>query len=433
MRKTVRWTKVASALFLLLVVILGAEDALPISDPVERTARPYVFDLVSWEAGAALGRVPQLAGWFWSLGATADAEAEERQVLDYFVLARAIREAESNLRRLQASGGSTTAVAAAQSRLDGLHSRREGMEAGVEALISRHAAEELRGEGLTTGLGPFRPLFPPVEFELTRTPTVLVVSPRERIRLQHSIILRPNVSPQEVERIERTIEAQGLSTVVEPTGGFSTYPAMIPETAALDFALSTIVHEWLHAYLFFRPLGWNYFASNEMRSINETVADIAGNEIGSRLAGRYRRHLLPPSPPPAPAPESGQAPRQDAPPPFDFRKEMRETRLEADRLLAAGRIEEAEQYMEARRKVFVANGYIIRKLNQAYFAFHGTYGDSPASVSPIFGYLKSLRERSGSLSEFLRTVAQIKKYDDLLALVGVTGGGDGAAPTSRRQ
>ncbi len=48
-----------------------------------------------------------------------------------------------------------------------------------------------------------------------------------------------------------------------------------------------------------------------------------------------------------------------------------------DELLAAGKIEEAEAYMEARRQVFWDNGYAIRKLNQAYFAFYGAYADVP--------------------------------------------------------
>jgi len=55
---------------------------------------------------------------------------------------------------------------------------------------------------------------------------------------------------------------------------------------------------------------------------------------------------------------------------------MRETRIRVDKLLAQGRIEEAEAYMEERRQEFVAHGYYIRKLNQAYFAFHGAYADT---------------------------------------------------------
>ena len=56
---------------------------------------------------------------------------------------------------------------------------------------------------------------------------------------------------------------------------------------------------------------------------------------------------------------------------------MRITREHVDQLLAAGEIEEAEAYMEVRRHVFWDNGYMIRRINQAYFAFHGAYNDTP--------------------------------------------------------
>ncbi len=69
------------------------------------------------------------------------------------------------------------------------------------------------------------------------------------------------------------------------------------------------------------------------------------------------------------------------PPVFDFNAEMHVTRVRADELLAQGKIEEAEQYMEARRKVFWDNGYQIRVLNQAYFAFHGAYADVPGGAA----------------------------------------------------
>lgn len=404
-------SRIGLSLVAALLLVVGSVDALPITDPVERTARPYVFDLVSWEMREVLAAAPELVSrLLTSTGATL--EDEERRVAGYFLLAQQIRSAENRLRELEAGDRVPAGIATARDTLAVLQERRAALEDEAEALLRRHVGEELRREGLTVSLGPIQPVFPPLEFELTRTPTVLVVSPRHRIELQHSIILRPEVTSEQAERMERTIEAAGLSTIVEPTGGFSTYPAMIPETGTLDSTLSSIVHEWLHGYLFFRPLGWNYFGSNQMRSINETVADIGGNEIGARLVERYRRHL-PPSPS---APQQGLG-GTPVLPRFEFNKEMRETRLEADRLLAEGRIDDAERYMEERRKVFVANGYLFRKLNQAYFAFHGTYGGSPSSVSPIFGYLRTLREQSGSLREFLQTVSRIRTYDDLLTLV----------------
>jgi hypothetical protein len=70
--------------------------------------------------------------------------------------------------------------------------------------------------------------------------------------------------------------------------------------------------------------------------------------------------------------------------------------------------------MEKRRQLFVANGFLIRKINQAFFAFHGTYATSAASVSPIGDQVRQLRERSTSLEDFLRTVAQFGSYQELL-------------------
>ena len=98
---------------------------------------------------------------------------------------------------------------------------------------------------------------------------------------------------------------------------------------------------------------------------------------------------------------------------FDFGEEMRITRKNVDIFLAEGDIEKAENYMEARRRLFVLNGYNIRKLNQAYFAFHGIYGYDPASISPIYEDLKELRERSPSLKHFLDRTAAMTSYDDL--------------------
>jgi hypothetical protein len=96
---------------------------------------------------------------------------------------------------------------------------------------------------------------------------------------------------------------------------------------------------------------------------------------------------------------------------------MQQTRLRVDELLEQGDIEQAEAYMEERRLIFVEHGHNIRKLNQAYFAFHGTYADSPASVSPIHQQLTDLRQASGSLANFIHTVAALSTYDELLTIL----------------
>jgi predicted nucleic acid-binding Zn-ribbon protein len=92
---------------------------------------------------------------------------------------------------------------------------------------------------------------------------------------------------------------------------------------------------------------------------------------------------------------------------------MREIRRAVDNYLARGEITQAEEFMEQKRQYLVSMGYQIRKLNQAYFAFYGTYADSPTSISPIGVELKKLREQSASLKDFLDTVATMTSREDL--------------------
>ena len=98
-----------------------------------------------------------------------------------------------------------------------------------------------------------------------------------------------------------------------------------------------------------------------------------------------------------------------------LQSEMRGTRLKVDEMLADGRVEEAEAYMEERRRLFVENGYPIRKLNQAYFAFYGTYADLPAAISPIGDQVKQFRELVPELGEFIRVVSDISSYEEFLS------------------
>jgi hypothetical protein len=126
--------------------------------------------------------------------------------------------------------------------------------------------------------------------------------------------------------------------------------------------------------------------------MNETLASMVSKELGSIVCAKYYPQYVNGS---AQTPQSG----------FDFNCEMRETRKTVEQYLAQGEIEQAEKFMELKRQYLVSMGYNIRKLNQAYFAFHGTYADSPTSISPIGLELKELRSQSASLKDFLDTVA----------------------------
>ncbi|MBN2499961.1 MAG: hypothetical protein JXB38_04280, partial [Anaerolineales bacterium] len=114
-------------------------------------------------------------------------------------------------------------------------------------------------------------------------------------------------------------------------------------------------------------------------------------------------------------------------PVFDFRTEMRETRVTADALLAEGKIEEAEAYMEARRVYLWENGYRIRKLNQAYFAFHGAYADQPGGAAgddPVGAAVRELRAGSAGLADFINRMSWMDSYADLQKAVGTQANGE---------
>ena len=98
---------------------------------------------------------------------------------------------------------------------------------------------------------------------------------------------------------------------------------------------------------------------------------------------------------------------------------MHETRVKVDEMLAAGHIEEAEDYMETRRQFFWETGYHIRKLNQAYFAFHGSYADAPgaAGEDPIGPTVLRLRAQSPSLYIFVNQVAGVTRLSELEMLL----------------
>jgi len=197
------------------------------------------------------------------------------------------------------------------------------------------------------------------------------------------------------------------------------YPTMVMRSTSMNWILSTVAHEWIHNYLTLRPLGFLYNGSPELRTMNETAASIAGNEIGGLVLERFYPELMTASPSnlelisaPIDHPNPGDLTR----PPFDFRAQMHETRVNADTLLAEGKIEEAEAYMESRRLVFLKNGYLLRKINQAYFAFYGAYADSPggaAGEDPVGPAVRKLREQSDSLADFVNSISWMTSFEQL--------------------
>ena len=369
-------------------------------------AAPHAFALAGWEVDTIMSKVRDTVR---SPLQGMDDASQAALVRAYFANNEHIRSLEREITAAlsqQAAPGAD--VSALNAEIASLRRQQSYWRPIAEAAIERQVGAALINEHLlTAGM-----LWPPVRFSFTEPPLYLVVSPRSQITRRYGAYLQPDTPLTVWNDLEDDVERQGeVRALIEGIGGFSTWPTMVLNDAPLDWVLSTVAHEWMHTYLVFHPLGWHYFDNGELTTINETVASIVGDEIGAQVLARFYAQ-----PPAAPAPvEPGPPARPPAPAPFNFGAEMRSTRLAVDALLAAGQVSAAEAFMEARRQRFVAAGYDVRKLNQAYFAFHGSYATGVGAVDPIGPKLQQLRQQSSSLADFVRTVQQFASLDDLEA------------------
>ncbi len=357
------------------------------------------FNLVHWElsrlTGFALNRLS---------GSVASRAASNDEVLRYFDLLRQARAA----RRPALAGD-----AAGADRAAALRAQAERLRPLVEARFEDAVAHAARGAGLVQRLpifGDVTFVWPPPAAGLTVPPHILISSPRDRIALESTQLLRSDLSAADAARIEHNAEKGGqVSALVDQIGGLSAWPSIVDQDDSPLGVMQTMAHEWMHAYLVFHPLGARYGQSSDLTLINETVANLVGRELGSTA---YASLGLPPQATPQPAPPNA----------LDFNKTMHDLRLEVDRLLAQGKIDEAEQRMNDTQKLLAENGYPIRRINQAYFAFYGSYGDSPQASSPLGNEIETLRRESSSLATFVQRVQNVDSRADLERLLQKRGG-----------
>ena len=390
-----RWQPNTWALLIISAFLLGGLLGVAVLSFFGRGQfAEYRYSLWRWEAETLAGTLFRVAG----VTHEADPEDAEEAIRQYFALTSRIRA------ELEAPDPDPAL-------LDTLLRERSLYENTVEAAIAARVAAAARAAGLSEPLPLFdevRILWPPVAFELTQPPQLLVISPRDRIERERVVLLRNDLSLREIERIEEEADDGEHVSLVVSIGGLAAYPAILREDRSYWSVVETVAHEWVHHYLAFYPLGQQWLAGSEGETLNETVANVAGRELAALV------HRL--FPVDFPDGLDGRGPERP-PPDIDFRSEMRALRLEVDRLLAAGRIEEAERLMEEKRRHFATHGIYIRKLNQAYFAFYGTYADEPASSSPIGPKVERVWELTGHVGEFLRRMRDIRTEEDLDRLI----------------
>ena len=373
---------------------------------INEITAPYRFDLGKWEV-VALGKE---LGSLFTEGESVSA-TDTSFVTSYFDNLERIRWLESVINAIR-EGTMEGASAEYEEELAVLNQQNLEMIDKVEAVLKAQIIEALNEHGIYNPWGVYsgsEMLFPPLEFILSKPPRLLVISPRDRIERIRDITLVPEIDVTDMEDIEMRISELDYSGLVVGVGGMATYPSYVTDNADLKFVISTIIEEWLHQYLAFKPLGFLYILDltgirndDDVATMNETLAGIVSDEIATIVYDRYY--------------SIGETERSSTAltePVFDFNKEMREIRQTVDDMLARGEVEAAEVFMEEKRQYILENGYYIRKLNQAYFAFYGTYADSPTSINPIGEELKQLRQDSTSLKNFLDTVAEMTTREEL--------------------
>jgi len=366
---------------------------------------PYRFSIAKWEYEAISREVNR-----WISDSYTEVDDEVHTVLEYFSLVERIKTLKLEINAIDA-GNRQGDSASSKAELNMLQEQKKALEDLVEKIIEGQIRETLARQGI------FNPMdkcirsevgFPPVNFELEKPPRLLVISPRHKIESMREVLLLPDLGLKEIEDIEARVDKLGFSSLVVEIGGLGiTYPTFVDSEASLQFTVDTVAEEWLHQYLVFKPLGFLYLLDltgvsrdYEIATMNETLAGMVSKEIGSMVCAKYYSEYVNDSNQTA---ESG----------FDFNQEMREIRKTVDKYLARGEVEQAEEFMEQKQQYLTSVGYYIRKLNQAYFAFHGAYADKPTSISPIGLELKELRSQSVSLKEFLNRVAAMSSRQDL--------------------
>jgi hypothetical protein len=415
-----RILRILDFLALTLAVMIAATADTPqltgTSDRVRSFTREIEFDYPNWVWNAAWIKFEQGGA---GLPYLFDRGTNKEIVIEYLRTTQNLMQAEQEVEKIFADPAvrdKESASAYVRAQRDRLIARQNSLAPVAEATLQSQISEALAELGLTTGGQPI----PPVLYHTTSTPLALIVSPRNTIQQIANISIQATLTLDDQIKLEDEV-AKSLndSTLVVPIGGVGVYPTMITETTDLRWLLSTIAHEWTHNYLNLRPLGINYSTTPELRTMNETTANISGDEVGHLVLEKYYPELLQSASPSdviSFRKEAISSNQLDDPPPFDFRAEMHDTRVTVDQLLAEGKIEEAESYMEKRRQVLWEHGYLIRKLNQAYFAFHGAYADAPggaAGEDPVGPAVRALRSQSNSLADFVNTIAWMTSFEQL--------------------
>lgn len=404
---------IAMLLILLSVLFLVKGDNFTLTAS-EHIASDHLFSLVSWE----FKNFPRK--WIHllkeAIPGNKPSRSERLIIIDeYLQLARKVQKEKNRIEGVlirqsvtRGSGSATKELIPTTFAFEQLKKEKHALQDRAEEAVEAEISNLLSEIGFASMFGL---IWPPVDIRFAEPPTLLVVSPRDELKLIESVLLEPGLDVMERADIEQAIfDQENLSALVDDLAGLATYPNIVSDLYTKRIVMRTAVHEWMHAYFFFKPLGRNLWNSETMFTINETVADLVGRELGDIVFERLGDDLA------ISKSTHGLETNIDS----NFRRVMRETRKTVEDLLKDGRVDEAEAYLREQHWFLKLRGYGIRKLNQAYFAFRGRYAESAASINPIGDQVKELRDLMPSVSIFIREMSDVSSHTEFLELLART-------------
>ena len=407
-RVTLKAITILAVSLTLMLSLSGCRTSPTLRDQIDAVAAPDGFSIFNWEVKGLSQAVGQ------ALSGADKAQPDQSQVVvNYFAVMDQINIEEQTIENIS-SGITSGDLTVELGRLTSLEQQRDALATQAQFVMESQVRATLNSLGIYNpldGIIGLKSTFPPVLLRLQEPPKLLVVSPLGNISRLATIPLNNNISLDDINKLEDAVSALGVSALVVDLGGIATYPSFVANRYGLQFALSTAVEEWCHQYLFFRPLGFRY-GLEEMGldepdyivTMNETLAGMVSDEVAGIIYDTYYASYYPP------VSSSGG---DTTPPAFDFNSFMHTTRVQVDSMLAQGQVTQAEAYMEQQRLALAAHGYFIRKLNQAFFAFYGSYADQPGFENPIADNFVALRDKSDSLAAFVEKASNFTNPDEL--------------------
>lgn len=372
-----------------------------------------VLFTIKWSVGQTYKKIGYSAVNYFHKVSPSDVEI----VKNFIALQKEMEELEGVIKQKSAQG---LPHQDESSKLAFLYGQQKKIKEETEAVIESQMRQIAMEENLFINKG-LRIFFPPPRFVLTSSPNILVLSSRSEMRIIDVKMLEGSLGIEEMENIEKSAEKkdESASALVVKTGGMAAlFPTPIEKSSSLRWLLQTAAHEWLHQYLFLASgLGRSYFNNQETRTINETAVSILGKELGDKIYLRFyasetEREQIEKEAFSRKNPKDKPVLPQDEHD-FSFNEFMRETYLEASRLLKNGDTKKAEIHMEERRQKLFEYGYFLRKINQAYFAFYGTYADSPSWPDPIGDALQKIWSKAVSVDDFINLIGNVESLEDL--------------------